>query len=196
MTWDDAHALLPRLRDRDPDAWDALSALVYPFLAACAARTAGNGWAEVSRSDVAQDAWLKLRDGIGTFRGADTPRDTAACFRAWLRTVVRNVANGHLRRRNGTPTVPLDGTAGCPADPAASDPSPSTHAARAEWRSRLETAVARLGPDEQLIVRRNLYEGASCRQIAAELGLPDHTVVGQWRTEILAALREALGEPE
>ena len=55
---------------------------------------------------------------------------------------------------------------------------------------------ATLGPEEQLIVRRSLYEGASCRQLAAELGLADHTAVAAWRREILARLRHLLGDRE
>ncbi|QDU18956.1 RNA polymerase sigma factor [Urbifossiella limnaea] len=194
MTWDDVHALLTRLRDRDPECWDDLSALVYPFLTACAAQAVGSGWADTSSSDIVQESWMKLRAGFSTFRGADTPADTAACLRAWLRTVVRNVARDRTRRPSAPPTHPLEPHAFGTAAPAASDPTPSTQAARAEWRTRLEGAIAALGPDEQLIIRRSLYEGVSCRQIATELGLADHTVVGGWRKEILATLRRALGD--
>jgi RNA polymerase sigma-70 factor (ECF subfamily) len=196
MTWDDVHTRLPPLRAHDPAAWDELSALVYPFLAACAAQVAGNGWADASSSDLVQEAWMKLRRGFGEFRGADAPADTAACLRAWLRTVVRNVAHTHARRHAGPRALPLEPGPDGPTHPAAADPTPSAQAAHAEWQSRVEAAINTLGPDEQRIIRRSLYEGASCRQIAAELGLPDHTVVGNWRKDILAALRRALGEGE
>jgi RNA polymerase sigma factor (sigma-70 family) len=193
MTWEDVHPLLARLRDRDPDCWDRFSALVCPFLATCAARAVGDGWPEASSSDVVQESWLKLRAGFDDFRGADTPADTAACLRAWLRTVVRNAARDRARRAAVPPARTLGPALG-PDEPAAPDPTPSAQAARAEWRTRLEAAIARLGPDEQLIVRRSLYEGAGCRQIARELGLPDHAAVAAWRREVLAALRRELGE--
>lgn len=193
MNWDALHALLPRLRELDTDAWGDLSALVYPILVGAAARETGAGWADASTSDLVQDAWVVVRKGFGTFRGAGTPADTAACFRSWVRTVVRNLAN--RARQNHAGRVAGTGGPALLPEPVARDPTPSNQAARAEWRSRVEAALARLGPDEQLIVRRSLYEGASCRQIAAELGLADHTAVGAWRREILATLRQTLGEP-
>jgi RNA polymerase sigma factor (sigma-70 family) len=196
MTWEDLNARLPRLRDHEPACWDELSALVYPFLALCVAQTLGNGWAEVSHRDLTQDAWVRVRDGIATFRGANTPADTAACFRAWLRVVAKNVVNGHMRRRQGPTTGPAHSGGTQPNDIPTADPTPSSQAARAEWRSRLEAAIAGMGPDEQLIIRRSFYEGVSCRQIASELGMADHTAVSQWRTQILATLRRVLGESE
>jgi RNA polymerase sigma factor (sigma-70 family) len=194
MTWDDVHVLVPRLQCHDPAAWAELSELAYPLILTTAAAAVGNGWGILSSSDIGQAAWMKVRNGFGSFRGADSPADTAACFRAWVRTIVRRVAVEERRRHHH----PSETTAGHPEPNslAASDPSPSSQAARTEWTSRVEAAVARLGPDERLIVRRSLYEGASCRQIAAELGVTDHTVVGGWRKDILETLRRALGGPE
>jgi DNA-directed RNA polymerase specialized sigma24 family protein len=132
---------------------------------------------------VAQETWLRLRAEFDGFRGAAAPADTAACLQAWLRQVARRVAPD-LARKLAWPAV------GPPsAGPAPADPSPSAGAAWAEWTSRLEAV---LGREEQLIVRRNVLEGVSLRQIATELGLPDHTAVGRWRNDILARLRTEL----
>lgn len=194
MNWDDLHTLLPRLRDADADAWAGVSTLLGPVLAAAAAAAIGAGWADASTSDLAHDAWLAIRKNIATFEGAKTPADTAACFRAWARTIVRNLAARAFRDRGARPDGPV--AHALLVEPAAPDPSPSAQASQAEWTSRIEALIARLGPDERLIVRRNLFEGVSCRQIAAELGLADHTAVGVWRRQIMAALRRQLGEHE
>ncbi|MFO0847613.1 MAG: sigma-70 family RNA polymerase sigma factor [Gemmataceae bacterium] len=192
MTWDDIHAHLPRLRAADKAAWAELSELVYPLLVAVTARTVCRGWADASGSDVAQEAWMNVRAGFHTFHGAGTPADTAACLRAWVRTVAGNTAARAGRRHSGPPTASVEEGYFAPV---AAGPTPSGQAAAAEWTSRLEQAIAALGPDEQLIARRTIYEGASCRQLAADLGLADHTTVGHWRRQVLAALRRALGDP-
>lgn len=194
MSWDDLHALLPGLRGHDHAAWADVSALVYPVLAAAVAQAAGSGWADASRSDLVQDAWIQVREGFATFRGADTPAATAACFRAWVRRVARNVAHQEGRRRTAPAACPA--AAPVPADHPDPGSTAGTRAARAEWKSRLEAAIAHLGAEEQLIVRRSLYEGVSCRQLAADLGLADHTAVAAWRGEILARLRRLLGDDE
>jgi RNA polymerase sigma-70 factor (ECF subfamily) len=130
--------------------------------------------------DAVQDSFISALEQL------DGCRDPAA-FGSWLRRIVRNRARSVRRRERVRRTEPLDEM---PARPSTSDPQRDL--SRAEWRRRLEAALARLSPVQRAVVLMHDLEGYKHREIAAELDLPEGTV----RSHLFLArraLRDVLG---
>ncbi len=164
----------------NPDAlatlYDRHGRLAYSV----AYRVLGDGPAA---EEAVQDAFLTLWKKANTF---DPNR--GAGVRAWLLTIVRNVAIDAVRRRNryGAKEVELDADAPFPG---ADDPV-------AEVLTSLDSSVIRqaireLPDDQRMAIELAYFEGLTHREIAERYGLPLGTVKGRLRLG-LHKLQESL----
>ena len=102
---------------------------------------------------VAWQKWPSLRD--------------PARFDAWFRTIVVNVCREHLRRAARRRTIDLDESAMTPA------PLPPVDV---NDRLVIEQALARLGPDDRVILALRYYHDLKVEDLAAALDVPAGTV--------------------
>lgn len=125
--------------------------------------------------DVAQDAFLRAYDRIGSF-------DTARPFAPWF---MRLVVNGSLDaasrgRRREVREAPLavgaDGTA---LDPSDLSPGPDALAEEADLRLGVLEALQELPPNLRVMVVQRYYLGMSEAEMARDGGIPAGTV--KWR---------------
>lgn len=87
-----SRSMIVRLKDNDEHAWDRLVSLYTPLVYHWCQKL------DLSRDDipdVVQEVFQSVSAHIAKFR-KDRPQDT---FRGWLRTITRNKAIDHFRRR-------------------------------------------------------------------------------------------------
>lgn len=146
--------------------------------------------------DLAQDSFVMIMRGAGTFRGEVPPA-------AWIGRVVLNCHRNRLRwwrrLRRGRP-LSLDGPAGADPDGAPlidsipdAGPDPEALAAGAETRERIAAALARLPHDHRAILVLREIEGLSYPEIAFALGVAEGTVKSRLARARLA-LRTAMND--
>lgn len=173
-------------------AWRHLHALADPVLRSHAANCLGPDWFRDSQSDVAQDAWLKVRAGLAGFRGAPSDEGTRVVLFAWLRVIVHGVVKDRLAHRaralGASPAV------GVP-DPVDSAPRVGHDLGSAEQRDKVRAAVAGLpDPLDRDVVGLHFFETLSLGEIADRLGLTYDQVRGRM-ARALGALGRVLREP-
>jgi RNA polymerase sigma-70 factor (ECF subfamily) len=96
-------------------------------------------------ADATQDAFVHAYRAIGSYRGG--------VFRSWLLRITANASYDILRRQQRRPASPLpDPEEGAPELPDPSAVNPFTEAAKSELYRHLETALARLPPDQRTAV--------------------------------------------
>lgn len=128
--------------------------------------------------ELTQDTFLKAWQALPEWR-------PQARFGTWLLQIARNAALDALRRRQVVAFEPLDD-----ALPVADvRPGPEEALAARQRQSQLETALARLPPDQREIVLLREIEGLSYGELAALLGVQEGTVKSR-----LARARAALVE--
>jgi RNA polymerase sigma factor (sigma-70 family) len=182
MHWDGVHALILRARDGDEQAWEALHALVQPYLLRLARRTLGPAWPEQSVSDLLQGTWLRAWQGLEGFRGGADDDETGLLFRAWLGRTLRNVSSNDRRARVATRRKPPSGTVSLDAnrpgdstgnpglDPPADGSTPSANLRAQERNSAIHEALTRFTDvKDREIVRLRFFEEMSLAQIAKRL---------------------------
>lgn len=126
----------------------------------------------VEAQDVVQEAV------VSAWRSRSSLRD-ATSFEAWFGRIVVNACRGELRRRSRARELPtLD-----PTQPASVD--------RLAVRDELGRAVARLTPDEQVVLGLRYGRDHTVPQIAAQTGVPEGTVKSRLH-HALEHLRSAL----
>jgi len=93
-------------------------------------------------------------------------------FVAWLTTVAERRLLGTIRKhRAGRRDVGREHTQGAAAEVTAGLTSPTRGAERAEVKTAVEDAVARLPRDEQQVIQLRSYEGLSFSEVAGVMGL-------------------------
>ena len=118
--------------------------------------------------DIAQDTFLKLLSSIQNFRGA-------ASFDSWLYRIVVNACLDH--QRSGRRVAPfLDGLLDAVAAPAESI---LTRLVRNEQEQTVQEIVARLAPEQRIVVVLRYTEGLSYDQIAEIVGCSPGTVASR-----------------
>ena len=121
--------------------------------------------------DATQEAFLAAYRGLAKFRGGD--------FRAWLLRIAANACYDQLRRSSKRTHLSLDElTADTPnrlplADPAE---SPEDRVLNKETRLAIERGLARLAPDQRLIIILCDVQGLSYDEAAAATGASLGTV--------------------
>lgn len=121
--------------------------------------------------DLIQQTFLNLHAA----RGRYVVRSGDGAVLAWVCTIARNTAIGHLRRV-GRERLRFDSTAeGAVALAACTAPAPGEHQAqeeiRNERRQAIRQAVAQLPTGQRQVVERSKFEGAPLKEVACELGL-------------------------
>ena len=140
-------------------------------------------------NDVAQDAFLRVFNAIGTFRGD-------ASFSTWLFRITTNVFLDERKRSKAHPHTSLDEYLELDESSVArqiEDPSPTPEAVleEGERAQLLQEAIGGLSPDQRAVV--TLYHGQqkSYEEIAEIMDLPIGTVKSRLNRARLA-LKEKL----
>lgn len=127
----------------------------------------------LAAQDAVQEAALRAWESRASLRDPDTAA-------AWFTKIVVNVCRDELRRRGRKPrVVPLALT---------TDPSQTDGSAHSDELSR---PIARLKPDEQVLLGLRFGRDLTVGQIATYLGVPEGTVKSRLHSSV-AHLRAAL----
>ena len=113
--------------------------------------------------DAAQDVFLRIYRGLPYFRGESR-------LSTWIYRIVANVCAQEAARRPAPAS--LDDDRARPVVPAAADRQFSD----LELRERLEKAIARLPPNQRLLVAAHYLEGIQYEDLAEALDIPMGTV--------------------
>lgn len=113
--------------------------------------------------DAAQDVFLRMYRGLPYFRGESR-------LSTWIYRIVANVCAQEAARRPAPAS--LDDDRARPVVPAAADRQFSD----LELRERLEKAIARLPPNQRLLVAAHYLEGIQYEDLAEALDIPMGTV--------------------
>jgi RNA polymerase sigma-70 factor (ECF subfamily) len=142
---------------------------------------------EGEAEDVLQDVFLRL------WQKADTYDPVLGSPIAWLVRIARNRAIDRVRARRARPvTAPVDeGVDRRLLDVAAPAPTPEGITRETEERRALQGALARLTPEQRVLIEEAFYRGYTQSELAERFKLPLGTVKTRIRTGMLA-MREHL----
>jgi RNA polymerase sigma-70 factor (ECF subfamily) len=177
----ETEALLGRLREADPRAFEALVMAYQHRVFGIALRMMRD---PVEAEDVAQEVFLRAHRGIDRFRGE-------AKISTWLYAITSRVCLNRLaapaRRRH----VGDDVIASIPS----AEADPASEAARGEVEAALHRAIAELSDDRRIVVILRDIEGLTYEEIADALALEPGTVrsrLHRARTELKDKLEKLL----
>jgi len=182
--------LCSRVAARDNSAFEALVERYQARAYRLAYSVLGS---EADARDVSQDAFIKLFESAGKFRGRSR-------FSTWFYRIVVNLCIDHKRRyRWWNKIVPLRGRlAGgdeARVEPVSAEPGPEAEAMRRETSTQLAAAFVQLSPNQRAAVLLQIQDGLTSREIAEVLGCSENTA----RVHIhrgLAAIRKLLNKDE
>jgi len=128
---------------------------------------------DLSVSDLIQEAWIRVWQGLRDFEGTDNEEEAAAVFYQWLRRTawhvmlnIREARQAQRRRPPGHVVRLGDGDSTCPVVEA-SGKSPSGIAATSEDTCRVRKAVERIAdPTDRAVIQLAFWDGLSLREIA------------------------------
>src|SRR6187431_3302697 len=152
--------LVERCRSGDERAFQELVDRHKDLVFALIARTLQD---RSRAEDLAQDVFLRIHRGLPYFRGESR-------LSTWIYRIVANVCAQEQTRRPAADS--LDDDRRRPATPAVLDRQFSD----LELRERLEKAIARLPPNQRLLVAAHYLEGVQYEDLAEALNLPMGTV--------------------
>jgi len=137
---------------------------------------------EGEAEDVLQEVFLRL------WEKADTYDAVLGSPIAWLVRIARNRAIDRVRARRARPvTQPLDdGVDQRLADTAAPAPTPEAVTRGSEEQRALTSALARLSPEQRVLIEEAFYLGYTQSELAERFHLPLGTVKTRIRTGMLA----------
>jgi RNA polymerase sigma factor (sigma-70 family) len=141
--------------------------------------------ADLSATDLMQEAWLRIWQKFQQFRGTGDEQHVEVTLFNWLRQTARSVivnlgeSRNTQRRRPPTPVLPIDvSVAGGSSVSsghrtlAAGDRTPSEIAIAREEAQLIEAAIESLGdPLDREIIRSRFFAGASLAETAGRLGI-------------------------
>ena len=157
-------ALLERLRRRDPDALDALTARYRPYVRAVFAHILRELGTREDLEELCADVFVTL------WQHAGEPEPEQ--LKAWLGTVARNRAKNWLRQRRELPMDPDSLELALPAG----SPGLEDQLIRAELAAAVRRAVDSLRPRDREIFLRYYFYLQPVQTIARELGLAPASV--------------------
>jgi len=142
---------------------------------------------EAAAAELAQDVFVKIYRGLGTFRGE-------SAFRTWLYRVATNVIRSHIAR----PSVFrwLVRRERNDADPLETLAAPGDIEARVTQRDAIDRALGQLPTDLRMAVTLRDVEGLEYKEIAEVLDIPIGTVmsrIARGREKLRPLLAASLG---
>jgi RNA polymerase sigma-70 factor (ECF subfamily) len=161
----DEAALLERCRRGDDLAWEALVRRYQSRVYAVAMHYMRNG--EEAR-DAAQDIFVRLYQGLGSFRGEQV-------FLPWLLRLARNVCIDALRRKKARPPA-FDVAIDDAVQLASAGPTPEEQSEARSGRDLLYRAMERMSEDDREILMLKEIQGLKVEEISALLEVPAGTV--------------------
>ena len=204
MRVDGFQELLRRAQAGEQSAAEQVLNLVRDHLARTADRFSEPGRADVSTSDLVQDASLKLWQRLPEFRGGQTDEESLAKFLVWSRTIVTSlglnaVRDGQAQCRNpegGIVSLEARATANdsqWSVEPPAAGLTPSANVRADEEAELIRAAINRL-PDEvdRTLLRLRFFDGQSLRQIAEVLPLSYDQIRDRYQS-LMKRLERELG---
>ena len=182
-------SLLERLRDGNDDrAWQRLVEVYTPVLHAWLRRYDVLSPADVD--DLVQDVLLTVSKEMPRFR----PNDAPGSFRGWLRTILVNRLRNFWRARNHRPQA-IGGSDFLDQLEQLGDGQSQASQLwdREHDRQVMQRLFAlvepRFAPETWRAFRRQMVDGLSAEAVAAEQGMPLHSVYAA-KSRVLKALRE------
>jgi RNA polymerase sigma-70 factor (ECF subfamily) len=157
--------LVERCRRGDEGAFQELVDGYKNLVFALIARTVQD---RTRAEDLAQDVFLRIHRGLPYFRGE-------ARLSTWIYRIVSNVCVQERGASAAVSTVSLDDARAPIRTPAAADRQFSD----LELRDRLEKAIARLPPQQRLLVAAHYLDGVQYEDLAEALRMPLGTVKTQ-----------------
>ena len=153
--------LVDRARRGDQDAFAALMARYERQIFAVTVRMLGDA---DDAADIAQETFVRAYRALGT-TGADLQ------FAAWLHRIAANACLDVLRRRQRLRWQPWDGAKHDHL--VRSDPTddPERAAVGAEAHAAVRRALARVSPRHRRALTLRAFEGLTCDEIGAAMGL-------------------------
>lgn len=174
----------------EPDELERFEALLLPHLSAAHGLARYLMRDDADADDVVQEAFLRALRYFGGFRGQG-----AAQGRAWLLTIVRNVAHTWRQRRGAdSATTEFDETV---HSEAAADQHPGSDLARRDAHETLAQALDRLSPDLREVIVLREVEGLSYKEMSEVVDVPVGTIMSRLsraRRRLQAALTDSARE--
>jgi RNA polymerase sigma-70 factor (ECF subfamily) len=163
----DEATLVAAARDGEQDAFGELVARHQDKVYSLAFRFTGDA---EDATEIAQQAFLKAWRGMRSFRGG-------ASFYTWIFRITVNEARSRGRYRAVRPAMAsLDSFGGRAGTPAGRAADPADEAERVERREMVHRALARLEPDQRMMIVLRDMEGRDYAEIAGLLDCPAGTV--------------------
>jgi RNA polymerase sigma-70 factor (ECF subfamily) len=120
--------------------------------------------------DLAQETLLTV------WRRASLYQEEKGSAAGWVFAIARNLHIDRLRREVAWQELPEGRT-----EQASTDPTPDEAVSEKERQARVQAALARLPPEQHVVVTLSYLDGLSHGEIAARLGLPLGTVKSRMR---------------
>lgn len=160
----------------EPIELERFEAVMLPHLDAAYGLARSMVRDDADAEDVVQEAFLRAVRHFGGFRG-----DVASQGRAWLLTIVRNMARTWMHRRKGDDTTEfdeavhgVDGTGGT----GGSDET-DAEVIRGDARETVRVALERLPAELREVIVLREMEGLSYKEIADVADVPIGTVMSR-----------------
>lgn len=153
------HNLVPRLRQGDPEAFQALIDTYSRLLFRVAWRITSNA---TDAEDVVQETFLRAYRNLASF-------DERASFSTWIQRIAVNYALDLVRRRKFT-VDPGDN----PPDPADAAPLPDRLVLNSQLKDRLDLGMKTLTAQERTAFVLRHFEGHSIGEISESLSIGEN----------------------
>lgn len=179
MYMEEVEALIQKHRDGDAQAFEELVNMYTKQVYAFVYRSIAD---KNDASDIVQEVFLKVWRHLDSF-------DTTLPFKPWLFAIARRTTIDWLRKRRSVTFSDLsfdeenDGSfeANLP-DP---EPLPDELFTHKELAVELEAALAKLPPDDSMIVLLHLHDELTFEEIAGVMQKPMNTVKSQYRRALI-----------
>jgi RNA polymerase sigma-70 factor, ECF subfamily len=187
----DEQALVQRCKNGDVGATDELFRRYEKRVFNCALRIAGN---YNDASDVAQEAFIRAFNSIGTFRGD-------ANFTTWIYRIVTNVYLDERKKSKSHRQISLDEYIDLEENTVArqiedGNPTPDQVVENKERSRMLQVAISSLPDYQRIILTLYSFQHRSYEEISEILRLPIGTVKSRLNRARLALGEKLAGESE
>jgi RNA polymerase sigma-70 factor (ECF subfamily) len=168
ITFDEA-AVLVAARDGDRAAFSTLVQQYQRRAYAAAYSFAGN---REDAQELSQEAFVKAYKAMERF-------DTHMPFYPWLYRIIKNTCLNHLKKKKRHGEISLDAMMDSGYDVKDGERTPDGYAELDDLKRALRSAMTRLTPEQQEILRLRHFLEMSYSEIAASLEIPQGTVMSR-----------------